>query len=67
MSNSFEGNQELVCMSPILISPNWEFEFHVHINASQLTSRAIFAQNPTGKFDQSVMYASKLLNSVERN
>ncbi len=67
MSNSFEGNQELVCISPILISPNWEFQFHVHIDGSQLVVGAMFAQNPTGKFDQSVMYTSKLLNSIERN
>jgi hypothetical protein len=50
-----------------LINPNWELEFHVHTDASQLTVRAIFAQNPTGKFDQLVTYASRLLNSIERN
>jgi hypothetical protein len=50
-----------------MISPNWELEFHVHTDASQLTIGTIFAQNPTRKFDQSVMYASRLLNSVERN
>jgi hypothetical protein len=50
-----------------LISPNWELEFHIHINASQLAIGAIFAQNPIGKFDQPIVYASKLLSSVERN
>jgi hypothetical protein len=46
MSNSLGGNQELVCMNPILFSPNWGFGFHVHIDASQLTIEAIFAQKP---------------------
>jgi hypothetical protein len=42
-------------------------EFHVHIDASQLTIGAILALNPTSKVDQHVMYSSKLLNYVERN
>jgi hypothetical protein len=50
-----------------LISPNWDLEFHVHIDASRLTIRAIFAQNPIDKFDQPVIYASKLLNLLEKN
>jgi hypothetical protein len=29
-----------------LISQNWELEFHVHTNASQLTIGVILAQNP---------------------
>jgi hypothetical protein len=36
---------------PILISPNWELEFHVHTNASHFTIRAILTQNPTGKIN----------------
>jgi hypothetical protein len=32
----------------------------------QLAIGAILAQNPTNKFDQPVMYASRLLNSIER-
>ncbi len=50
-----------------MINPNWELEFHVHINAFQLVVGAIFAQNPIGKFDKLVMYASRLLNLAERN
>jgi hypothetical protein len=53
--------------APILINPNWELEFHVHIDAFQLVVRAILAQNPIGKIDQHVMYSSRLFNSTERN
>jgi hypothetical protein len=44
----------------ILISPNWELEFHVHTIAFQLAVRAILAQNPIGKINQLVMYSSRL-------
>jgi hypothetical protein len=39
---------------PILISLNWELEFHVHTDVSHLTIGAILAQNPTCKIDQHV-------------
>ncbi len=58
------GDYEPICIRPYIeINPNWELKFHVQINASQLEVGAILAQNPTNKFDQSVMYASRLLNS----
>jgi hypothetical protein len=38
----------------------------VHTNASILTS-VMLAQNPIGKYDQPIIYASKLLNKVEQN
>ncbi len=51
----------------ILINPNWELEFHVHIDAFQLAIGAILAQNPISKFDQLVIYAFGLLNSTKKN
>jgi hypothetical protein len=45
--------------APILISPKWELEFHVHTDASHLVEREILAQNLIGKFDQ--------LNSTKKN
>ncbi len=46
----------------ILISPNWEVEFHVHIDASLLALGAMLCQNVTRKSDQPIAYASRLLN-----
>ncbi len=53
--------------APILISPYWELEFHVHIDASHLVIRPILAQNPTCKITQHVLYSSIVFNFVEIN
>jgi hypothetical protein len=50
-----------------LISPNWDVEFHVHIDASLLVVGAMLVHNLIGKHDQPIVYASKLINNVERN
>jgi hypothetical protein len=44
----------------ILISPNWQIEFHVHTYASLLAIGAMLFQNLTRKSDQLVVYASRL-------
>ncbi len=49
--NVWEEINNWYVQAPILISPNWELEFHVHIDASQLALGAILTQNPTSKFD----------------
>jgi hypothetical protein len=36
---------------PILIAPNWEKEFHVHTDASNLVIGAMLAQNLDGMCD----------------
>ncbi len=51
----------------ILISPNWQMEFHVHIDASLLTVGVMLFQNLIGKSDQPIVYVLKLLNRVEHN
>jgi hypothetical protein len=39
----------------------------VHTNASLLAIGAMLAQNPTGKYDQLIVYASRLLNKAKKN
>jgi hypothetical protein len=51
----------------ILISANWEVEFHVHTNASLLVEGAMLSQNVTRKNDQLVMYVYRLLNRIKYN
>ncbi len=50
-----------------MISPNWDVEFHVHIDASLLVVGAMLTQNLIEKHDQPVVYGSTLLNNVKRN
>jgi hypothetical protein len=51
----------------VFISLNWELKFHVHIDASQLTIRAILAHILISKIDQLILYSSRLLDSAEKN
>lgn len=51
----------------ILISPNWNIEFHVHIDASLFTIGTILTHDLIGKHDKLVVSASKLLHNGERN
>jgi hypothetical protein len=53
--------------APILTSPNWQVEFHVHTNASLLVIGAMLSQNVIGKSDQPIVYASRFLNKAKHN
>jgi hypothetical protein len=50
-----------------VISPKWQVEFHVHINASLVSCGAMLSQNVIGKSDQLVMYTFRLLNRTKHN
>ncbi len=39
----------------------------MHTNASLLAIGVMLAQNPTGKYDQPIVYASRLLNKAKYN
>ena len=53
--------------APILIGVDWKLEFHVHTDASDIAVGAMLAQNPTGKTNQPIAYASRLLSKAEKN
>jgi hypothetical protein len=63
----WEEIKNLYVQVPIFFIPNWELEFHVHTWSTHLIIGAILAQNPTSKFDQPVMYTSRLLHLAECN
>ncbi len=68
MSKSMKGHlKQRYLDAPILIAPKWDMEFHVHTDASNLAIEVMLIQNPTRKCDQSIAYASILLNNVEKN
>jgi hypothetical protein len=53
--------------TPILISPHWDLEFHVHTNAFSLVGGVMLVQNLTKKCDQLIAYTSESLNNIEQN
>ncbi len=53
--------------TPILISQNWQVEFHVHTDASLLVVGFMVFQNVTRNSDQLVMNASRLLNKAKQS
>ena len=53
--------------APILIGVDWKLEFHVHTDASDIAVVAMLAQNRTGKTNQPIAYASRLLSKAEKN
>jgi hypothetical protein len=48
--------------APILISPHWDIEFHVH-TFFNLAVRVVLVQNLTRKCNQPIVYASQLVNN----
>jgi hypothetical protein len=53
--------------TPILIFPNWENEFHVHVDASGIALGAILAQPGDGAMDHHIYFASRKLSQAEHN
>jgi hypothetical protein len=49
----------------IFIFPNWDVEFHIDV--SLLLACVMLTYNLTRKHDQPIIYASRLLNSANRN
>ncbi len=50
----------------ILTVPYWKLEFHVHTDASNFALRDMLSQNPDKTIDKSIYYASRLMNSAEK-
>ena len=53
--------------APILIGVDWKLEFHVHTDASDIADGAMLDQNPTGKTDQPIAYASRFISKAKKN
>ena len=64
---SFEKLKGALTSAPILKSPDWGLIFHVHVDASNFAIGAILAQPGEKNMDFPISYASRQLNSAERN
>jgi hypothetical protein len=58
--------QNLVTV-PILVFPDWQKEFHVHVDTSSIVLDTMLAHSREGKLDHLVVFASKKLSSTEKN
>jgi hypothetical protein len=66
-SEAWEAIKQRYLDASILLAPEWDMEFHVHIDAPNPIVGVMLAQNPIKKCDQPVAYASRLLNNAEKN
>ena len=64
---AFEKLKNALVNDPILRTPDWNKPFHVHIDASKFAVGCVLAQPGEHNMDFPVSYASRQLNSTERN
>jgi hypothetical protein len=53
--------------TPILVFPDWEKSFHVHVDASTISLGEILAQPGAGDLDHPIAFISKKLSESEKN
>jgi hypothetical protein len=58
--------QRLVTV-PILIFPDWNKEFHVHVDASSITLGAILSQPREGDIDHPIEFASRKMSISKKH
>lgn len=66
-TESFELLKRKLVKAPILRFPNWSKKFNVHIDASAIAVGAVLTQPADDGMDHPNAYASRKLNSTERN
>jgi hypothetical protein len=64
---AFDIPKEKLSTTPILIFPNWEKEFHVHVDASGISLGAILAQPGDGNTDHPIYFSSRNISQDECN
>ena len=64
---SLDVLKEKMVTAPILVFPDWNKEFHVHVDASSITLGTVLAQFGEGNIDHPISFASRKLSTVEKN
>jgi hypothetical protein len=59
--------KENLSIAPILIFPNWEIEFHVHVDASSISLGVILAQPGEGNMDHPIYFSNQKIFQAKRN
>jgi hypothetical protein len=63
----FETLKEKLNITPILIFPNWENKFHIHVDASGISLGAILVQPREGAMDHPIYFSSRKLSQAQCN
>ena len=64
---AFEEVKRRLTTTPIVVTPNWTMEFHVHCDAANIAIAVVLAQNIQGDRDYPIYYVGRLLNNAEKN
>jgi hypothetical protein len=59
--------KEKMVTAPILVFLDWDKTFHVHVDASTITIRAILAHPGAGELDHPITFSSRKLSESEHN
>ena len=65
--SSFETLKAKMASTPILVFPNWNKEFHVHVDTSSIALGVVLAQPGEGDIDHLISFASKKLSFAKKN
>jgi hypothetical protein len=65
--HSLDTLKEKMVSAPILVFPDWEKTFHVHVDASAIALGAILVQPGAGDLDHPIAFASRKLSYSEQN
>jgi hypothetical protein len=65
--HSLDTLKENMVTTPILVLPDWEKTFHVHVDSSVIALGAILAQLGVGDLDHLIAFASNKLSDSEQN
>jgi hypothetical protein len=65
--HSLDTLKESMVIVPILVFPDWEKTFHVHVDASAIALGAILAHPGMGYLDHPIEFVSRKLSESEKN
>jgi len=64
---SLDTLKEKMVTTPILVFPDWNKPFHVHVDASGIALGIVLTQPGEGGIDHPIAYSSRKLSTTEKN
>src|SRR5271156_3220752 len=64
---SLDTLKEKMVTAPILVFPDWNKPFHVHVDASGIALGVVLTQPGEGVIDHPIAYSSRKLSTTEKN